>query len=187
MPNWCFNTLSVDGAASAITKFREWLNDEPLTLQKIRPMPQELEETISPTPDWSAADAEKAKILQEKYGADNWYDWHVKNWGTKWDIEATEDDASDTNIYYSFDSAWSPSLEATKYLATLFPDLTFTHKYYETGIGFAGTLTATNGEYDQVYFDADDDKDAYRKYMTEEFDYDPYEGEEDEENDEDNE
>jgi hypothetical protein len=22
MPNWCFNTLSVDGAAAAITKFR---------------------------------------------------------------------------------------------------------------------------------------------------------------------
>jgi len=184
MPNWCFNTLSVDGDASSITKFREWLNDEPLTLQKIRPMPKELEDTISPTPDWSAADAEKAKILQEKYGADNWYDWHVANWGTKWDIEVNEDDASDTNIYYSFDSAWSPSLEATKYLSTLFPDLTFTHKYYETGIGFAGSMTVGNEDFDETYFDADDDKDAYRKYMMDEFDYDPYEGDEDEEDNE---
>lgn len=184
MPNWCFNTLSVDGVASAITKFREWLNDQPLTLQKIRPMPKELEDTISPTP---AADAEKAKILLEKYGSDNWYDWHVANWGTKWDAEITEDDASEENIYYSFDSAWSPSLEATKYLATLFPDLTFTHKYYETGVGFAGTLTATNGEYDETYFDCDDDKEGYRAFMIDEFDYDPYEdSEEDEDDDEDN-
>lgn len=44
MPNYCFNTLSIDGDADGIVKFREWRNGEPLTLQKIRPMPQELEE-----------------------------------------------------------------------------------------------------------------------------------------------
>jgi hypothetical protein len=179
MPNWCFNTLSVDGDASAITKFREWLKDEPLTLQKIKPMPTELEETTSPVP---AGQEDKSKELIEKYGADNWYDWHVKNWGTKWDIEATDiDDASDTNIYYSFDSAWGPSLAATKYLSTLFPDLTFTHKYYETGIGFAGSLTVGNEDFDEIYHDADEDKDAYRQYMIDEFDYDPYGGDEEEE------
>ena len=147
MPNWCFNTLSVDGAASAITKFREWLAGEPLTLQKIRPMPKELEETTAPV---TSIDADKSKELIEKYGSDNWYDWHVKYWGTKWDIEASEDDSNVDNIYYSFDSAWGPSLEATKYLSTLFPELTFTHKYYECGVGFAGSLTISGENYDEV-------------------------------------
>ena len=174
MPNWCFNTLSIDGAASAITKFREWLNNEPLTLQKIRPMPQELEETTSPVPE---AQADKSKELIEKYGSDNWYDWHVKYWGTKWDIEASEDTASDNNIYYSFDSAWGPSLEATKYLSTLFPELSFTHKYYECGVGFAGSLTISGEDYDEVSYDCEDEdeKVLYRQFVIDEFDYDPFE------------
>ena len=174
MPNWCFNTLSIDGAASAITKFREWLAGEPLTLQKIRPMPQELEETTSPVP---AADADKSKELLEKYGSDNWYDWHVKFWGTKWDIEASEDTASDNNIYYSFDSAWGPSLEATKYLSTLFPELSFTHKYYECGQGFAGSLTISGENCDEVSYDCEDEdeKVLYRQFVIDEFDFDPFE------------
>jgi hypothetical protein len=182
MPNWCINTLSIDGAASAITKFREWLNGEPLTLQKIRPMPQELEETTSPVPE---AQADKSKELIEKYGSDNWYDWHVKFWGTKWDIEASEDTASDNNIYYSFDSAWGPSLEATKYLSTLFPELSFTHKYYECGVGFAGSLTISGEDYDEVSYDCEDEdeKVLYRQFVIDEFDFDPFEHleEEDEE------
>ena len=172
MPNWCFNTLSIDGDAENITKFRNWLGDAPLTLQKIRPMPKELEETTSPVPE---NQQDKSAELIEKYGSDNWYDWHVKYWGTKWDVEVNEDDSTDENIYYSFESAWGPSLEATKYLSTLFPDLTFTHKYYETGVGFAGSLTIKGEDYDEVVYDCDDSKESYREYMIEEFDYDPFE------------
>ena len=28
---------------------------------------------------------EQADALQEKYGVDNWYDWAIENWGTKWE------------------------------------------------------------------------------------------------------
>ena len=174
MPNWCFNTLSIDGNAADIAKFREWLNDEPLTLQKIRPMPKELDETLFPNIE---SNEERSKELIEKYGADSSYDWHVRYWGTKWDIEASEDDSNVDNIYYSFDSAWGPSLEATKYLSTQFPELTFTHKYYECGVGFAGRLTISGENYDEVSYDCEDEEEKvkYRYFVIDEFDYDPFE------------
>lgn len=175
MPNWCQNTLAIEGDSSEIAKFREWLNDQPLTLQKIHPMPKELEDTISPTPDWSAADAEKAKILQEKYGADNWYDWHVKNWGTKWDIEAEEvSEETDDRICFSFESAWSPPEAAIKKLGVMFPSLDFSLVYREDGMGFAGILKIKGDEWTEASYDSKD-REGYRQFILDEFGDDPFE------------
>ena len=29
----------------------------------------------------------QSEILKKTYGANNWYDWRVTNWGTKWGID----------------------------------------------------------------------------------------------------
>ena len=168
------NTLNVDGAATDISKFREWLNGEPLTLNKILPMPKELEETTSPTPD---SEVEKAKELTAKYGASNWYDWHINNWGTKWDIDADEDDydSTDTCIRYSFDSAWSPPTKAIVALSSLFPTLNFTLTYREDGCAFAGILKVGNGDFEDIYYDSSQDEAAYRQFVIDEFGDDPFE------------
>ena len=50
-------------------------------------MPEDLRSTVkrcdNATSKWQK---ENSRLLQEKYGADNWYDWSVANWGTKWDV-----------------------------------------------------------------------------------------------------
>ena len=178
MPNWCSNNLTISGDASEIAKFNAWLGDEPLTLQKIKPMPSELEDTTSPTPD---SESEKAKILTEKYGAANWYDWHIQNWGTKWDIEADFDDGSSTDdcLIYNFDSAWSPPIQAMVTLAKLFPNLGIRMTYREDGMQFAGVFKAAGKIFVDVGANGDN-KEEYRQFIIDEFGDDPFENEEEE-------
>jgi len=48
--------------------------------------------------------------LWEKYGCLSWYDWNVKNWGTKWEItlEKSEISFDEYNLQFWCDSAWCP-------------------------------------------------------------------------------
>ena len=179
MPNWCNNSLKVDsnGSKQAITAFRDWLGLDGFKLGKIKLMPSELEGTTSPTPK---GEEENAKLLVEKYGASNWYDWNLNNWGTKWDVDAEVND-DDSLIFVNFDSAWAPPQIAIKELSIKFPDLQFRLSYEEPGMGFAGFDLLQGGEMiDSAYVEADD-KEEYRQFIQDEFGYDPFEHLEDEE------
>ena len=82
-------------------KTKEW-ND--FDFNKIHKMPKALENTVSPTQD---GDKKKALKRLAKYGAENWYDWNCKNWGTKWnsvDTEIIEDEKD--GLTYTFNTAW---------------------------------------------------------------------------------
>lgn len=176
MPNWCFNSLRVDGDNKAsLTSFREWLGADGFKLSKIAPIPAELENTTAPTMEQT----DETKRLVEKYGVSNWYDWQVKNWGTKWDVEAEVDD-NDSIILISFDSAWAPPCAAIAALGKKFPDLGFSLSYYEQGMGFAGTLTVDGDEVSDFCVDSGEDKEGYRKFCLDEFDFDPFEHEDEE-------
>ena len=82
MPNWCSNSISIQGPTDKIRTIWHRANDSVEysgLLNAMVEMPEELRGTTSPgDPD---------EVLQEKYGASNWYDWRVSNWGTKWDID----------------------------------------------------------------------------------------------------
>lgn len=169
MPNWCYNSLRVDGDNNAsLTDFRDWLGKDGFRLNKILTMPKELEDTTSPAPE------DQAKIMMEMYGAPDWYSWRVNNWGTKWDVEAAVQD-DDSLIFITFDSAWSPPTSAIAALGKMFPDLTFTLSYKEEGMGFAGTFTVTGQSIDDCTIDGASDKDGYRQFCIDEFDTDPFE------------
>jgi hypothetical protein len=43
--------------------------------------------------------------LKEKYGYDNWYEWRLRNWGTKWN--AQEVNYEEEGGLLQFDTAWS--------------------------------------------------------------------------------
>ena len=70
------------------------------------------------------------QILQERKTSDDWYNWNVRNWGTKWEITEKAsvfyEMPTDTGleICYRMESAWSPPAEALDHLARQYPDIT---------------------------------------------------------------
>jgi len=80
-----------------------------------------------------------------KYGCDDWYDFRIKYWGTKWNSCNTYHNDDLTMI--CFDTAWSPSIPVIKALAKLYPDLTIIHEWAEEQTGwYSGKYTYKNGE-----------------------------------------
>lgn len=73
MPNHITTTLTADGPESdtILPKYKSKESDFDFNL--ILPMPSELEGTTSP--------CEPNEDLIAKYGADNWYQWRLANWG----------------------------------------------------------------------------------------------------------
>ena len=81
---------------------------------------------------------------------DNWYNWNIENWGTKWsaaEVWSTEDyEVGDRCIEYSFDTAWSPAEPIVAALAAKFPKLHIEHRYCEGGMGYAGEVIYNDGK-----------------------------------------
>jgi len=80
-----------------------------------------------------------------KYGYGNWYDYCVGEWGTKWDVGA--DGCSDISpdgrmLHTSFDSAWSPPVNAYAKLEQL--GFRVNALFYESGMAFAGSYCDGN-------------------------------------------
>ena len=81
------------------------------------------------------------------YGADNWYDWCTRNWGTKWDVaDASLVDEGDDCLEYHFLSAWSPPVEWLRKVSRDYPRLSFLLRYEEESARFMGAAKAENGE-----------------------------------------
>lgn len=72
----------------------------------------------------------------EQYGAASWYDWCVKNWGTKWNAcEPTLDFDENNEDYLRFETAWSPPHPILEKLSEMFPSITFQHAWADEDIG----------------------------------------------------
>ena len=94
MPNWCNNTIDLKGPKNKINKLWKSANKEGF-LQAMYPMPKELEDTTSP----ARPDGEPQPLVD---GHDNWYDWRVNNWATKWDR------SEERRVGKECRSRWSP-------------------------------------------------------------------------------
>ena len=88
----------------------------------------------------------------------SWYNWNIKNWGTKWDVAVKDNDSySDTYmegptengenlvVYYNFNTAWSPPFPAIAKLSSQYPSLLFTMSYEEE-TGWGGECEFLRGE-----------------------------------------
>jgi Ferredoxin-like domain in Api92-like protein len=145
-------------------------SENPISFNSIIPMPAELEGTVSPMKIISQKeyDAQEKRIangqltdmensfrisrgltkeLSDKYkkefGADNWYDWHCKNWGTKWNAcHATIEENKIT-----FDTAWATPYPVIEKISEMFPEITITLKYADEDFGHnCGVLIFEGGE-----------------------------------------
>ena len=87
---------------------------------------------------------------REKYGKDNWYDWSISNWGSKWnsygyDGAYTPQDFDGEHI--EFQTAWSRPESVIAVLAAKYPDLSFEHKWADEDFGYnTGKKEYENGE-----------------------------------------
>jgi Ferredoxin-like domain in Api92-like protein len=175
MPNWVYTSLTLEGSKDQINSFIKDNGDEQLSFDKLLPTPEELlnhdypvrimsqeqiddmwekfgksKYTIHQTYPFGLGITRKQQIhLIKTYGVDNWYDWSINNWGTKWDasdignwvIEPTGRSAS---IRYS--TAWSPATKFFLSVSINYPDIIFTHKFVDEGFGFVGYESIQNGK-----------------------------------------
>ena len=102
MPNWVYNHIEVNNER-AIDFMRS--DERDFDFEKIIPMPTE-----------------------EK---DNWYDWRINNWGTKWNASEVEVDGTSV----TFETAWSAPNEVTAALAHRFPQQLIRHTWYDEDLG----------------------------------------------------
>lgn len=141
MPNWCQNTLKIKGDKVQLEAFHQLIKDNNfMLLSTFIPMPEELKNTESPSPTTN-----ETHLLEKKYGAKDWYEWALKNWGVKWDCEVNIIEESETKLILDFSSPWAPPQQGLLTISSIYPKLTFKMYYNEEGIGMKGTITINNG------------------------------------------
>lgn len=166
MPNWCNNRLVVNGSTEVVEQFlTDGINDsDEWTIGTYFPIPKELEDTTSPS-------EKKNTNLIEKYGADNWYDWNMQNYGCKWDCDSYQELSSQDIIHdgslsetgtlqIEFASPWSPPTVWMDKISKKYPDLDFTLYFSEPGMNFCGVMYSRDGassieEGEHEYMDGD--------------------------------
>ena len=150
MPNWCDNQITITGPSSVIDKIEKIVNEESNNaenglLQFFHPMPKELLETEAGPLAKTKKEKQARQARKLKFGAENWYDWRVNNWGTKWEVcefygVDKQPDAliGDSTITFAFSSAWSPPIGAYEKFLENNPDCFIRAYYYEGGCDFMG-------------------------------------------------
>ncbi len=163
MPNWCSNTITIEGPAD-----------------KIRAL-------------WDAAQPAEGKdgsLLEAMVPIGEWdYDTAVNAWGTKWDIsleglEFVSGDNGRAMISGWADSAWAPPVNAFQTWSAANEDCALELKYFEPGMGFIGVWDSEGGDayWDRVYdlLETTEEEDPVLFDLLEHFNaYDWFESDED--------
>ena len=119
MPNWCMNRLTISHTNDDMVDRFENAYNLGKACNEFLPLPE----------------------------GEDWYNWQINNWGTKWDIGAdmgTDKEERyglkatrvDNEVSCSFDSAWSPPIGLYDKLIELGYDVKAT--YWEPGMAFCG-------------------------------------------------
>jgi hypothetical protein len=119
MPNWCSNALTLShDSFDALADFCNAYNDDK-TCEHHLPQPEDI--------------------------GDEWFDWRVSKWGTKWDFGAEGKKATinpNKTVSVFFTTAWSPPIGLYKELVRRGFDVDAT--YFEGGMCFYGHFSNNN-------------------------------------------
>lgn len=177
MPNWTANSLKlVAKNATSEAKLAELVqeisrahtaDEVPQIFNKIKPIPQPLQIMAG----WSGDKAEQAKLevaqqLNLKvYGYQNWYDFCIAEWGTKWEPRLDETMPFDLDghvVTMWFDTAWAPPIGIYHALEAMGFEVEAT--YIECGMGFVGYYKAgTDTTEDFEQFSTIDEPNSYKQ------------------------
>ena len=147
MPNWCNNNLTLVHDDPAMIKRAYDALERQEFLQEFIPVPEDLQIVAGRLGDGDEQRELERKTAENvaKYGYGNWYDYCVGEWGTKWDVgdQGCSDIHPDGRMLHtSFDSAWSPPVNAYEKLERL--GFRVNALFYEGGMAFAGSYCDGN-------------------------------------------
>ena len=144
MPNHCYQQVEICGPRFLVRELYGHLTGkaDPEFCQVIKPMP--FEQWLAPKTKWQG------------YEVEGWYDWRVKNWGTKWDVvdvqitnpltihDDEDADPANMNASFSFNcwTAWAPPIPVWDKLVEM--GLSGDADYQDEGMMFEGQYL--NGE-----------------------------------------
>ena len=183
MPNHVTNYVTFGGSDAKIAELLSKVKskDSDFDFKTFAPMPDELMDSRSPSNIVSQQEYDKwvmnekkdedifgsnrritqqmSDDMKKKYGADNWYDWSINNWGTKWnayDIHIVDDQVT-------FNTAWSTPFRAMVKLSEAFPDVVISVRYYDEDFGSnVGEYELRNGQLEDENVPDNGGEDAYR-------------------------
>ena len=178
MPNWVYNGLTIEGKPESVTKLVEQMNT-PFTRvhdnwnTTTGQMEKQLTTYSNPVfAFWNIIKPTDIEAYQKqpeykpnasiedmmKHDGNDWYNWNLRNWGTKWDVAVSNNDESPETymegpvqngenlvVYYNFNTAWGLAMPALTNLSSQYPDLLLTLSYEEE-TGWGGELELLRGE-----------------------------------------
>jgi hypothetical protein len=168
MPNWVYNTMNVSGSKETIAEFKELAGRKAPTgfdSQTGLLTYEDKEEVFS---FWNFIEPEDKALyfgasdykpegydswtMEErmahsmKFSSNGWYDWNIREWGTKWDAcDVDLNDDSETSLGYSFNTAWSIPEPVFNAIVRKFPTLTFDF-WSEEEQGWGAEFTSSDSE-----------------------------------------
>ena len=127
MPNWCDNSVRLTHSDKSKVDALEAVlqSEDKQVFQHLRPRPADQEE--------------------------NWYDWNISNWGTKWEISIVDwERQDDDTIWISFESAWSPPTVLYEFINDHGWEVE--GLYHESGMAYAGMYKDGVDDYHEYDF-----------------------------------
>ena len=143
MPNNVSNKLTINATLQKRLDIQEFMKGKyddgeinPFDFNRLIPMPEELRD-IQTGATWIKGkqyrrwrktekgyvgiDDEEAAALSAKYGAPDWYEWAIANWGTKWNAYGPPTSSMGKAVlYFEFDTAWGTPKPIIQALADKF-------------------------------------------------------------------
>lgn len=157
MPNWCSNLLTLKGLDHDVKQALADLTSGATVIHfaGLLPLPEDLQHTSVPPQEDTGLQQQANAILRHKYGFSDWYNWKLRNWGTKaqpepdnyghgWHTRVFKNGQTHTSL--AFSTAWSPPTAFVRALARKHSGLAVQLTYEEGGNCFAGEVTWKSGQ-----------------------------------------
>lgn len=152
-------------------------NEDKISDTRYQELIKKLTEKLLMNHDFTLKEASIAKLLNKyhedellelgnkqvsnlkEYGAINWYEWSINNWGTKWN--ASNFEVLDDYTAICFETAWNPAIPVVLEISRQNPNIKFAYLYSDEAIGsHVGYMLMHSGkvdfkgEFDDFTFDA---------------------------------
>lgn len=146
MPNHITNVIEIRGDRIEVNNLLEKIkNDEygigTIDFEKIIPMPDNIYRGNLGTKE------------REFYGENNWYDWSIANWGTKWNAYGFNESKNNSQKEkITFLTAWEAPHPIMEKLAEMYPEINIKHEWADEDIGMnCGRYCYSKGERVEKY------------------------------------